>query len=66
MLLTTPFPKLPAKYICAVGLIICFAQYAWARPPSRTPVDVNIVAHQDDNILFMNPDILNAVVAGHR
>ena len=28
-------------------------------------VDVNIVAHQDDDILFMNPDILNAVVAGH-
>jgi LmbE family N-acetylglucosaminyl deacetylase len=29
-------------------------------------VDLNIVAHQDDDILFMNPDILNAVVAGHR
>jgi hypothetical protein len=84
MLLTTPFPKLPAKYICAVGLLICFAQYTWARPPSPTPtpappcptptpsatptspVDLNIVAHQDDDILFMNPDILNSVVAGHR
>ncbi len=29
-------------------------------------MDVNIVAHQDDDILFMNPDILNSVVAGHR
>jgi len=66
MLLTTPYPKFAAKYICAVGLITCFAQYAWARPPSRTPVDVNIVAHQDDDILFINPDILNSVVAGHR
>jgi hypothetical protein len=66
MLLTTPYSKLATKYMCAVGLFICFAQCAWARPPSRTPVDVNIVAHQDDDILFMNPDILNAVVAGHR
>jgi GlcNAc-PI de-N-acetylase len=80
MLLTTPFPKLAAKYICAVGLLICFAQYTWADPtctpaptstpatPTRIPhpVDVNIVAHQDDDILFMNPDILNSVVAGHR
>jgi hypothetical protein len=66
MLFTTPYPTFAAKYICAVGLIICFAQFTWARPPSRIPVDVNIVAHQDDDILFMNPDILNAVVAGHR
>jgi len=42
------------------GLLICLAQYTWAQ------VDLNIVAHQDDDILFMNPDILNAVVAGHR
>src|SRR5262245_38346225 len=69
--------------LCALGLLICFAQYTWARPPSPTPtptppcpaptpfstpsapVDLNIVAHQDDDILFMNPDILNDVVAGH-
>src|SRR6476619_6786273 len=66
MLFTTPYPKFAAKYICTVGLITCFAQFTWARPPSRTPVDVNIVAHQDDDILFMNPDILKSVVAGHR
>jgi hypothetical protein len=52
-----------AKYICTVGLLICFAQYTWASP---TPVDLNIVAHQDDDILFMNPDILNSVVQGNR
>ena len=33
---------------------------------SPTPVNMNIVAHQDDDILFMNPDILNSVVAGNR
>ena len=33
---------------------------------AKSPVDLNIVAHQDDDILFMNPDILNSVVAGHR
>jgi hypothetical protein len=66
MLFTTPYPKFAAKYICAVVLLICFAQYTWARPPSRTPVDVNIVAHQDDDTLFINPDILNSAVAGHR
>jgi len=63
MLLTTPYSKLAASYIYAVGLLICFAQYTWASP---APVDVNIVAHQDDDILFMNPDILKSVVAGHR
>src|SRR6476646_7548018 len=63
MLLTTPYSKLAARYICAVGLLICFAKYTWASP---APVDVNIVAHQDDDILFMNPDILKSVVAGHR
>jgi hypothetical protein len=62
MLVTNPYPKSAAKYICAAGLLICLAQYTWARP---TPVDLNIVAHQDDDILFMNPDILNSVVAGH-
>jgi hypothetical protein len=29
-------------------------------------VDLNIVAHQDDDILFMNPDILNSVKEGRR
>lgn len=84
MFLTTRHPKFAAKYICAIGLLICFAQYTWAHHPSPTPtpippcptpipsatptspVDVNFVAHQDDDILFMNPDILNSVVAGHR
>ncbi len=68
MLHTTPYPKFAATFICAAGLIICFAQYAGAQDPSPTPapVDVNIVAHQDDDVLFMNPDILKSVVAGHR
>jgi len=55
-----------AKYICAVGLLICFGQTTWAQNPTPAPVDLNIVAHQDDDILFMNPDILNTVlIAGH-
>jgi GlcNAc-PI de-N-acetylase len=34
-------------------------------PPHVVPgVGVNIVAHQDDDLFFMNPDILNAVVRG--
>jgi hypothetical protein len=63
MLLTTRYPKFVATYISIAGLLICFAQYIWASP---APVDLNIVAHQDDDILFMNPDILNSVVMGHR
>lgn len=65
---TTPYRRFAAKYISAVGLFISLAQYTWALDPSPTPtmVDVNIVAHQDDDILFMNPDILKSVVAGHR
>ena len=78
MSLTIRYPKFAAKYACAVSLLICFAQYTWADPtpipcttpiPQPTPpvpVDLNIVAHQDDDILFMNPDILNSVAEGHR
>ena len=66
MLLTIRYPKFAATYISAVGLLICFAQYTWAQDPTPAPVDLNIVAHQDDDILFMNPDILNSVVMGHR
>jgi len=68
MLLTIRYTKFAATYISAVGLLICFAQYTWAQNPTPTPapVDLNIVAHQDDDILFMNPDILNSVVMGHR
>jgi LmbE family N-acetylglucosaminyl deacetylase len=29
------------------------------------PTSVNIVAHQDDDLLFMNPDILHDIQAGH-
>lgn len=29
------------------------------------PTDMNIVAHQDDDLLFMNPDVLHALRAGH-
>jgi LmbE family N-acetylglucosaminyl deacetylase len=29
------------------------------------PTDLNIVAHQDDDLLFMNPDILNDIKIGH-
>src|SRR5439155_20706888 len=67
MLLTTRYTKFAATYISAVGLLICFAQTTWAQNPTPAPVDLNIVAHQDDDILFMNPDILNTVyIAGHR
>src|SRR5437016_13715011 len=65
MLLTTRYTKFAATYISAVGLLICFAQTTWAQNPTPAPVDLNFVAHQDDDILFMNPDILNSVVAGH-
>lgn len=61
MLLPTPYLKLAAKYLCTFSLLICFAQYI-----SAGQVDLNIVAHQDDDILFMNPDILNSVAAGNR
>lgn len=29
------------------------------------PTDMNIVAHQDDDLLFMNPDLLHAIRADH-
>jgi len=31
----------------------------------RVPTIVNIVAHQDDDLLFMNPDLIHDVKAGH-
>jgi LmbE family N-acetylglucosaminyl deacetylase len=31
----------------------------------QAPTDMNIVAHQDDDLLFMNPDILKSIRAGH-
>lgn len=31
----------------------------------EAPTDMNIVAHQDDDLLFMNPDILHSIRAGH-
>src|SRR6476659_8864314 len=68
MLLTIRYAKFAAKYACAIVLLICFGQTTWAQDPTPTPapVDLNIVAHQDDDILFMNPDILNSVKDGHR
>ena len=49
---------------------LSLSQHAWAsgwpQSNSNVPIDVNIVAHEDDDILFMNPDILNSVIAGHR
>jgi LmbE family N-acetylglucosaminyl deacetylase len=31
----------------------------------RVPTIVNIVAHQDDDLLFMNPDVIHDIRAGH-
>ena len=31
----------------------------------RVPTMLNIVAHQDDDLLFMNPDIIHDIKAGH-
>ena len=53
-----------------VALVFCFSPHLSAQQASPIKldkkVDLNIVAHQDDDIVFMNPDILNAVVQGHR
>jgi len=78
MSLTTRYPKFATPYICVVGLLICFAHTTWADPCATptppapvatgtpTGVHLNIVAHQDDDVLFMNPDILNNVKEGRR
>ncbi|MBV8757738.1 MAG: PIG-L family deacetylase [Deltaproteobacteria bacterium] len=34
--------------------------------PSGTCVDVHVVAHEDDDLLFMNPDIAGELAGGHR
>ena len=54
------------KSIFAITLFIAVSGSAWAQPLEGKKVDLNIVAHQDDDILFMNPDILKAVVSGRR
>lgn len=61
MSLTNDYIKPLAKSICVLAFAMCLAQQAMAQK-----VDLNIVAHEDDDILFMNPDILQAVVAGRR
>ena len=55
----------PAGIIAVIGIALSFgARHVQA--DDGHPVDLNIVAHQDDDILFMNPDIMRAVSAGHR
>ena len=34
--------------------------------PTGNCVDVHVVAHEDDDLLFMNPDIANEMAGGHR
>jgi GlcNAc-PI de-N-acetylase len=51
-----------AKCLAIAALVISFSYPVC----SQQPIDLNIVAHQDDDILFMNPDILDSVTAGHR
>jgi hypothetical protein len=33
---------------------------------TNPPVDIYVVAHQDDDLLFMNPDIARSIAKGHR
>jgi hypothetical protein len=54
-----------AKIVAALAIVICFSYQAGAQPsPMRKMADLNIVAHADDDVLFMNPDMLEAVEAG--
>jgi hypothetical protein len=54
--------------VLAVGLSGCMSAEPLATNSeslSSDWVDMQIVAHQDDDFLFMNPDLRNAIAAGH-
>ncbi|WP_018687167.1 PIG-L family deacetylase [Actinokineospora enzanensis] len=48
----------------ALAAAAVVAPVAAAAPP--TPVVVNVVAHQDDDILFLDPDLRNSIHAGRQ
>lgn len=48
------------KFILLGSALICFAAQA------EDVKDMQIVSHQDDDFLFMNPDMKNAIKAGHQ
>jgi hypothetical protein len=55
------------KFITILAVAICCSYPTWAQPATViNKVDLNIVAHEDDDLLLMNPEILEAVKAGRR
>jgi LmbE family N-acetylglucosaminyl deacetylase len=52
-----------------VSLLLPLLSVACARAPSRAPLgprELYVVAHEDDDLLFMNPDIRESLLAGDR
>lgn len=60
---SAPAQTNPATPSTATVLPIQVEQLPYAT--CEAPTDMNIVAHQDDDLLFMNPDILHSIRAGH-
>ncbi len=56
-------PWIPALAVCLIALLP-LGRSALAAPPSDF-LHLQIVAHQDDDFLFMNPDLARAIGAGH-
>src|SRR4051812_7679622 len=62
-----------ATTFAALLLGLCCGQLRAATPHPRPPcspgvapcVDMYVVAHQDDDLLFMNPDIQNSIRSGN-
>lgn len=59
------FQKAPARSACAalLTLLACSPE----APPGAAayPRELRIVAHEDDDLLFMNPDLAESIAAGH-
>ena len=54
-----------AKPVSQVGTVLPIASDELPYLTCPGPTDVNIVAHEDDDLLFMNPDIMRSIRDGH-
>ena len=52
------------RAVCLVGLVACGDNMLGAGEPLAVSHDVVVVAHEDDDLLFMQPDVLEAVERG--
>ena len=56
--------RLAVVMLCLLGAVACGDNMLGAGDPLSTGRDLVVVAHQDDDLLFMQPDVLEAVQHG--